>query len=73
MVSQSQSTRLSEAVENPTQLDSDTPASFIFGLFAKLLWAATLPNGKQQLDRVAVNQKAKSWDWRETARSSPDA
>src|SRR5260370_18947807 len=35
---------LPKAIENPTQLDADAPAPFIFGLFAKLLGAATLPN-----------------------------
>jgi hypothetical protein len=45
--------------------------SLIFGLVAKLLRATPLPKGKQQLDGVAVNQKAKSWDRPGIVHSSP--
>ena len=51
---------LPKAVENPTELDTNAPAPFVFGLFAKLLCAAPLPNGKQQLDWETVNHQEKA-------------
>jgi hypothetical protein len=50
----------------------DAPPPFILRFFPKLLRAAALTNGKQQLNRVAANQKAKNWDRPEIARSSLD-
>jgi len=51
---------LPKAVEHPAELDANTPTPFVFGLFAKLLRTATFPNGKQQLDRVTVNDQEKA-------------
>src|SRR5437879_3435792 len=51
---------LAKAVENPTQLDPNAPTPFIFGLFANLLGAVSFSNGKQQLDRVAINNQEKA-------------
>ena len=60
MVSPSQSTSLSEAVENPAQLDSNAPASFLFRFLAKLLRTASFPEGKQQFSWGAVNHQEKT-------------
>jgi hypothetical protein len=60
MVSQSQSTSLSETVEYPTQLDPDAPAALLFRLFAELLRTSAFPYGKQQLDRVTIDDQEKA-------------
>ena len=44
-------------VEQPAQLDVDTPASFIFTLPAHLLWTASLSEGKEQFNRVAIDHR----------------
>lgn len=51
---------LTEAIENPAQLDTNAPSSFVFGFLAELLRAAPFPHGKQQFDRIAVDDQEKA-------------
>src|SRR5579883_896719 len=45
---------LAEVIENPTQLDAETPSSLVFRFFAKLLGTSPFPNGKQQFNRKTI-------------------
>ncbi len=49
-----------KAVQQPTKLDPDTPATFVFAFFPNLLWAAAFPDGKNQLNRITVNDAKES-------------
>src|SRR5581483_11827046 len=50
-----------KAIEHPAQLDANAPTAFILRFFAELLRAAPLSNGKQQFDRIALNDQEKAW------------
>ena len=60
-----------KAIEYLAQLDANAPPSLVFGLFAHLLPTPTFSNGKEQLNRIAINDR-KSSGRPETARSNPD-
>ena len=50
-----------EVIHQPAQLDSNAPAACIFAFFAHVLWTSAVADGKHQFNRIAVNDREKSW------------
>ena len=50
-----------QGIHQPAQRDATAPAAFILAFFASLLWTSALTDGKNQFNRITVNDGENGW------------